>query len=336
MIKPLQALEVIPATEAISALAWSPSGTSLAIGTHGDQVTVAQFEPELKRRIYDAHSMGTYTLAWLDDTTLLTGGSDPQAKVWKTTDGSMTPLVLENNRAWVEHARLSPDRQLLVLSAGPQVWLYDKNLQLLRTYPKQPSTVADVVWHPQGKNFAVVCNGVVNFHRAGSTASVDELTYSSSLLVGAYHPRGEFFAVGCQDSSVHFWKITTGEDSQMSGYARKIRELAWHPKGRWLAVGGGMEVTLWDFSGKGPQGSTPRQFFAHKDFINVLAFSPDGQWLVSGGEDGFVLVWPSEGSDLPVAGYKMPDPVTHVAWHPDGQRFAVGGQTGEVALLPKP
>jgi WD40 repeat protein len=335
-IQPLQAIEVIPVTEAVSALAWSPSGQSLAIGTHGDQITVAQFKPELKRRLYDAPALGTHALAWLDESRLLAGGGDKTAKAWNTLDGSFTALPLENNRAWVDHLEPSPDRQLFVAAAGPNIWLLDHQLQVVRTYPKQPSTVADVVWHPAGKNFGVVCNGVTNFYRAGSEKAVDELEYPSSLLVAAYHPRGIFFAVGCQDATVHFWKITTGEDSQMSGYPRKIRELAWHPKGRWLAVGGSPEVTLWDFSGPGPQGSTPRQLGAHKDFVNALAFSPDGRWLVSVGEDGFVLVWPGEGVDLPTAGFKLPNPVTHIAWHPEGKQFAVGGETGEVVLLPAP
>jgi WD40 repeat protein len=37
---------------------------------------------------------------------------------------------------------------------------------------------------------------------------------------------------------------------------------------------------------------------AHKGSINALAFSPDGKWFVTGGEDRTVIVWDAVKFDM--------------------------------------
>src|SRR5262249_24884063 len=41
-------------------------------------------------------------------------------------------------------------------------------------------------------------------------------------------------------------------------------------------------------------GTQPRVLLGHSDSVNSLAFSVDGKWLVSAGEDGSTLIWDTE------------------------------------------
>ena len=77
-----------------------------------------------------------------------------------------------------------------------------------------------------------------------------------------WSPDGKYIATGDQDSTVHFWIMSTGDDLQMSGYPTKVRgrrslavhegalaagvtSLVWAPNDQYIAVGdesGGVSV----------------------------------------------------------------------------------------------
>jgi hypothetical protein len=70
----------------------------------------------------------------------------------------------------------------------------------------------------------------------------------------------------------------------------------------------------------------------HTGGVNCVAWSPDGQRLVSGGKDGAVIVWDAQTARMihTLAGHKRP--VRVVAFSPDGTRLASGGHDGTVIV----
>jgi WD40 repeat protein len=330
-VRALKPSQVIQCNEAIGTLAWSKQG-ALAVGSHEGDIQLLVSGASTPKTL-KGHVMGTFALQWWGEDILISGGGDGFVRRWSLTDNSSTSFSTEGNKDWIEHLALSPDENFLAVAAGSQVSLWDKESKCIRQYPKFTSTVADICWHPRGKFLATVSNGQVCFWRVGNNSPVNEFNYASSMLVGAWSPKGDWFAVGCQDASVHLWITATGKDLFMSGFPRKIRELDFHLSGRWMAVGGSPEITLWDFCGDGPAGTTPKQFQGHKDYVSDLAFSPDGKWLGSTGEDGLFLLWEIEGSNRPVAGYKSEAPLTHLNWRSDSRVIVVGGEEGKAAII---
>lgn len=67
----------------------------------------------------------------------------------------------------------------------------------------------------------------------------------------------------------------------MWGYS--TNELAWSPTGRYLAVGGGPAVTVWDCSGEGPAGTEPTYLEAHVDFVGAFVYQRVGPLVASTG-----------------------------------------------------
>ena len=55
-----------------------------------------------------------------------------------------------------------------------------------------------------------------------------------------------------------------------------------------------------------------------------MAFSPDGQWLASGGEDGEVKLWKTASGREVKAFVGHRNSVTSLAFHPDGRLLAAG------------
>lgn len=70
----------------------------------------------------------------------------------------------------------------------------------------------------------------------------------------------------------------------------------------------------------------------HSGPVIGVAWSPDGKWLASSGNDGTVQVWNAQNGDLrwktSVARFAFA-----VVWSPDGTKIAAGGSAGSLAVL---
>lgn len=69
-------------------------------------------------------------------------------------------------------------------------------------------------------------------------------------------------------------------------------------------------------------------FNGHNAKVNVAAFSPNGEWIASGDDNGKVFVWALGNQSIKnetIVGRK----VTDISWSEDGKRLAVVGEGGE-------
>jgi WD40 repeat protein len=137
-------------------------------------------------------------------------------------------------------------------------------------------------------------------------------------------------ASGSQDCSVHFWRLSSGNDSEMRGYPFKPKALAWDAQSKLLATSGDATVTVWDFGGRGPEGSTPVQLTGHKTVCTTLAFSPRKCVLASGSQDGSVLVWEPRREATAFRYGFLDDEITGLAWAPDHRALLASDAAGGV------
>jgi WD40 repeat protein len=193
--------------------------------------------------------------------------------------------------------------------------------------------VADLCWHPRGRRLAAGHYGGVSLLSLAD-GPAGRLERPGSLLRLAWSPDGRHLAAGAQDACVHVWVMPDGRDMAMSGYATKVRELAWDAGGRRLATGGGAQVTVWDFAGRGPQGTRPLELATGDEAVTVLAFAPAGRLLAAGLADGRVSVWEPGRRRAARATWSLPGAVSALAWSPRARAIAAGTEDGALALLP--
>ncbi|OYT71675.1 MAG: hypothetical protein CFK52_07385 [Chloracidobacterium sp. CP2_5A] len=324
------------------ALRWSPDGAWLAALSAAGTLAVFDAASGAPRWTQSAHRVGGMTLDGSPDGELLaTGGQDGRVRLWRAASGEPVADV-PAGASWVERVAWSPARAdgqpaLLASAAGKTLRFWTPTGALVSEHARHTSTIADIQWHPTRRALVTASYGMLTLWVPGADIPAEVFAWKGSHLAAAWRPDGKYLVVGDQDATIHAWDTTTGEDLMMSGYQTKVRELAWHPRGRFLATGGGMVITIWDFSGRGPAGSTPVALEGHAGLVTALSYRPDGRVLASGGEDGLLLWRPPEKPGRPASPAGRRDiegGVSVLAWRGDGARIAVGNPQGDVAVLP--
>lgn len=325
--------------EPVASVATSPDGSLLvALGSEGSAWVV---EAASGRRLKDlrAHEGAGFRVAWgAGADRFATAGADGRVRWWDPVTGAIAaewPMP----SAWVEQLLVSPAGDRLAAAAGKSVCLgRPGEAGWSRTLGGHRSTVAALAWSTDGRTLGAACYGGVTLYDADTGAVTAELPWKTSLVSLALSPDGRWVVAGTQENSVQIWPLPfrEGEELAMSGYAAKVRGLAWHHAGRYLATDGGQEPMVWDCGGKGPAGSTPRILEGHPARVGCLAYQKSGHLLVTGCQGGRVLFWNAGKSSQPLRGTVLGGPVNALAWMPGDARVVAGGQDGRLAMISAP
>ena len=259
-----------------------------------------------------------------------TAGQDGRVLVWSAADGQVSQAI-EVGGDWVENVAWSPNGRRLAASCSRQVCMYAAEGVPTWRSPDHPSTVSAIAWSGADE-LATACYGRVSFFDATTGELRQKLEWMGSLVSLALSPDGDIVACGSQDNSVHFWRRSTEQDSMMSGYPAKPSALAFDDSGTLLATGGGEEVTVWSFRGRGPEGTRPGVLDLHVEPVSTLAFAPGVRRLASGDRDGAVVVWSlqKDGQGESIGAADLAGAVAELYWRPDGRALAALDARGGV------
>ncbi len=176
------------------------------------------------------------------------------------------------------------------------------------------------VWNPQ--------SGVL-LHRLRA--------HKAAVMGVAFSADGEWLAsCGC-DGSVIVWRVDTGELVAHRDESTEVRCVAFSPRGRLLAYGlAGGQVKFWrlvDESDPSPEPFLPRPLNAHHHTVYCVAFSPDGERLVTGGGDTYFRVWDLRRGRFVLHSRKAHRRCVYAAtFSPDGQTILTAGRDSTVRL----
>jgi WD40 repeat protein len=322
----------------IVALKWSPDGCSLAAGLGSGQVTLLNSDDLAKVKSWKAHPKALAAMAWSPKgDRIATGGQDASSpgggklKIWDTA-GKLTAEAAGGAYS-VDLIEYGPDGTAIATASGKHLKVWDESGTLTHAFDPLSSTISGVKWRGSQERLATTSYGGVHLWEVGLATPKRHYEWKGSLISLEISPGGKWIAAGCQDQSVHIWKATSGEDLEMSGYPTKVRAICWSPDGRFLVTGGGADITIWDFSGKGPAGSKPMVRPGHVDVPVAFAFRPgfDAQ-LASIGKDGAFFLWDLKSGKKPIKLGVKTVAASSLAWSPDGTRLAVGYESGDVCL----
>ena len=234
-------------------------------------------------------------LAWSPDgTKLLTGGSGNYVRLWSMPDGmlqGLIPIITTESLSFsADGGSIFVFRLLPENSQHHELRIYRTgDLSLLRVIEGllEPHAVS-----ADGSQLAVMPDGgnriVLYSSRDGlPTCSVDHGFPVKQL---AFSADGKVL-FGAEQSGIMiaFWRTSDGQRiGSVFPIAGKYARFLPSPDGaRLAATGYGQMLALQAIAGD----STAGLLRGHEDAIHALAYSPDGQWIASGGNDHSCRIW---------------------------------------------
>jgi WD40 repeat protein len=313
-------------------VAYALGGKSVAVATGAGNVVLLDAATGAVQRTIAVTDAGALVMA-TDGTRALVGGMDGRAAVVDLASGTIAHR-LEGDAEWIEHVAIGADGSFAV-GAGKGVRWYAADGTLRAKLGPHASSVGGIAFAPDATRLAVARYGGLDVWKSDGTSD-RELPWKSSIVSVAWQPMDRFLAAGCQDHAVHFWRLETGDDSMMGGYEAKPKAIAWSHDGTSLATGGGAEIIVWSFRGRGPEGTTPIQLRGHTKLVTALVAAPSDHRLASGGRDGLFCVWRPQRSETPIVQHAMSAPVAHVAFRGDGAFAAAADEKGQLVAIKLP
>ncbi len=243
-------------------------------------------------------------IALTADNRLLSGDSSGQIKFWSIAKSWDNPGYLQRQRQhqdWVSSLAVNRDSQLAASGS------YDRTIKLWYTQTGQPVRSA------------------LEGHKG-------------SVLALAFSPDGQYLVSGGEDRTIRCWPLVGGgERPYILAKHALAQGLAFSPDGQWLAAAcRNNKVRLWNMSTR-DEVTPPPEISDHDGPVFAIAFSPDGAFLATGGDDRFLhlaeiqdqkmrtALEPADWQRRYVMG-RSPGPIYCLAFSPDSRLLATGGK----------
>ncbi|HEY8943350.1 MAG TPA: WD40 repeat domain-containing protein [Polyangiaceae bacterium] len=312
-----------------TALAASPDGTLLAVGSATGRLLVFEARSGALRFQALAHPHGITSIRWSPVGHILaTGGQDGRALLFDPFGRVRAELA--GDASSVDHVAWAPHGRYLATASGGVARVWNESGEPIWKTDPHESAVTGLGWNRRGTEFATASSGGLHLFRVAPTVRARRFPRRGSLTSLAWSPTDAIVACGTDEHSVHFWRVATGRDSEIATFPAKPRALSWDAMGRLLATSGNVTVNVWSFDRGGPEGMPPIQLVGHQALCTAVAFGPREETLASGGDDMTVLVWSPRRETMPRACGLLEDTVTGLAWTADEEFLVATDAVGTV------
>jgi WD40 repeat protein len=266
-----------------------------------------------------------------DGERIVTGGDDGKVVTTKA-DMATATIAADPKHRWIDHVALAPDGTI-GWSAGKDAFVQPRKGEPRKL--EAPSTVGGLAFAPKGLRLAIAhYHGVTLWFPNAAEAAPERLEWKGSHLDVTFSPDGRYLVTAMQEPTLHGWRLVDGKHMRMSGYAAKVRAMAWTAGGKGLATSGAPQLIVWPFHGKdGPMGKEPLMLAPTERQVSGVACHPQKDVIAAGYEDGSVLLVRTADGAKVLAHRPGGSPVSALAWNAKGTALAFGTEDGEAGIV---
>lgn len=244
------------------------------------------------------------------------------------------------------HVAFSPNGQRIAIMVGQNLRIWDQ--QLLPLEVAHPGPVDTINWHESSGQLATGCRDgkarLIDLDPARAKeplrGTFPHLRWRESLsgarpIPPVFLAENELLTMTEQELQWRNWQ--TGEITRATTIrAASFTSAASSPDRRWLALAGGSTtnglIQMYDLASGvavGPPVTLPAT-------VASVAFSSDGQRLISAGNDRTVRLWKVPSLEPAEAPTRLPDSVHHADFSPNGALFGTIEENGDVRVWRRP
>jgi WD40 repeat protein len=298
----------LPLEAPVRNLKYSPDGRWIAALSRGTIMLWERISPTAR------HALGTgqsksFDIAFSPDSRLLASADREDTILWDVQSRKEVARLPVPGAVFVSVA-FSPDG--LILASGEQaqgkvrLWNVPSRAPIGESCESREVAILDLAFHGGGQTTTLAAAGSdghiflwdVLAEGWDTTTCTPRKVLSGSggeIWSVDFSPKGRLVSGG---KGLTLWK-PFGRPSlaQPVQGPRRIRNVAYSPKGGWIAAGSADgALALWDAQTL----AKPKDLAGHEERITALAFNEDGTLLASGDRSGLVYVWSLEGQQGPV------------------------------------
>jgi WD40 repeat protein len=259
----------------------------------------------------------------------LSGGDD--GKLVRVSPPGASEVIAEVKGRWIDHVAATAVTGFRAYASGRDLTILGKNGASRKV--SHATAIGGLAINPKGRRIAASHYNGVSLWWLAQDGTATVLEWKGSHLQLAWSPDGDYVVSTMQENALHGWRLSDGEHMRMSGYAAKIRALAFTRRGHFLATGGADTVICWPFTGGGPMGKAPMEFGgAGGAPATMVAANPKMDVIAAGFDNGAIIVGQPGNLGAMLVTAPTGSSVTAMAWNPDGDKLLAGTESGDIHL----